>query len=102
MHIKNPRKHKQADTNLLLTKRHGGITHSLERFEPGMVAKMKCGTVLVVWRDADHTGKMCRRCRKPTGRHPYLVRMKPRTMAALKRAAKPKTVGEYLDATYAP
>lgn len=40
--------------------------------------------------------------RKPTGRRPYLVRMKPRTMAVLKRAAKPKTVGEYLDATYAP
>jgi hypothetical protein len=31
-----------------------------------------------------------------------LVRMKPRAMAVLKRAAKPKTVGEYLDATYAP
>ena len=39
--------------------------------------------------------------RKAAGRKPYLVRMKPRTMAVLKRAAKPKTVGEYLDATYA-
>ncbi len=38
--------------------------------------------------------------RKPAGRRPYLVRMKPRTMAALKRAAKPKTVGEYLDENF--
>lgn len=49
-----------------------------------------------------HGGKRKGAGRKPTGRRPYLVRMKPRTMAALKRAAKPKTVGEYLDATYAP
>lgn len=62
MDIKNPRKHKQADRYLLLTRKHGGITHSLDRFEPGMVAKMKCGVVLVVWRDADHTGTMCRKC----------------------------------------
>jgi len=40
--------------------------------------------------------------RKAAGRKPYLVRMKPRTMAVLKQTAKPKTVGEYLDATYAP
>ena len=49
-----------------------------------------------------HGGKRKGAGRKPAGRKPYLVRMKPRTMAALKRAAKPKTVGEYLDATYAP
>lgn len=49
-----------------------------------------------------HGGKRKGAGRKPTGRRPYLVRMKPRTMAVLKRAAKPKTVGEYLDATYAP
>lgn len=49
-----------------------------------------------------HGGKRKGAGRKPTGRRPYLVRMKPRTMAMLKRAAKPKTVGEYMDATYAP
>ena len=49
-----------------------------------------------------HGGKRKGAGRKPTGRRPYLVRMKPATMAVLTRAAKPKTVGEYLDATYAP
>lgn len=49
-----------------------------------------------------HGGKRKGAGRKPTGRRPYLVRMKPATMRALKATAKPKTVGEYLDATYAP
>lgn len=49
-----------------------------------------------------HGGKRKGAGRKPSGRRPYLVRMKPATMQAIKRAAKPKTVGEYLDATYAP
>ena len=33
------------------------------QFEPGMVAKMKCGLVLVQWRDADSTGRKCKRCK---------------------------------------
>lgn len=49
-----------------------------------------------------HGGARKNAGRKPSGRRPYLVRMKPATMQALKSAAKPKTVGEYLDATYAP
>jgi hypothetical protein len=49
-----------------------------------------------------HGGKRKGAGRKATGRRPYLVRMKPTTMKALRRRAKPKTVGEYLDATYAP
>ncbi len=38
--------------------------------------------------------------RKPSGRKPFLVRMKPATMRVLKREAKPNTVGEYLDGKY--
>lgn len=56
------KKHKPTDRHLLLTNKRGGITHSLDRFEPGMVAKMKCGVVLVQWRDADSTGRMCKKC----------------------------------------
>ena len=59
------RKHKQADRDLLLTNKHGGIVHVLANFEPGMVAKMKCGVVLVQWRDADRTGRKCKRCAEP-------------------------------------
>jgi len=57
------KKHKSTDRDLRLTNKHGGIIHTLERFEPGMVAKMKCGLVLVQWRDADSTGKPCKRCK---------------------------------------
>ena len=56
------KKHKPSDRHLLLTNKHGGITHSLDRVEPGMVAKMKCGVVLVQWRDADSSGRMCKKC----------------------------------------
>jgi hypothetical protein len=62
----NMRKHKSTDRDLRLTNKHGGIIHTLERFEPGMVAKMKCGLVLVQWRDADSTGRRCKRCSKPS------------------------------------
>ena len=51
---------------------------------------------------ANHGGKRKNAGRKLSGRRPYLVRMKPATMAALKRVAKTQTVGAYLDATYAP
>ena len=56
------------------------------------------------WEDARMAWGGCRKRagRKPSGRKPYLIRMKPKAMAALKKAAKPKTVGEYLEATYAP
>jgi hypothetical protein len=56
------------------------------------------------WEDARMAWGGCRKNsgRKRSGRKPYLIRMKPKTMAALRKAAKPKTVGEYLDATYAP
>ena len=57
------KKHKSTDRNILLTNRHGGIQHTLDQFEPGMVAKMKCGIVLVQWRDADSTGRKCKRCK---------------------------------------
>lgn len=40
--------------------------------------------------------------RKESGRKPYLIRMKPATMEAIKRDAGDKTPGEYLDALYAP
>lgn len=50
----------------------------------------------------NHGGKRKNAGRKPSGRRAYLVRMKPTTMRSLKSAAKPKTVGAYLDATYAP
>lgn len=56
------KKHKSSDRHLLLTNKHGGIAHSLDRFGPGMAAKMKCGVVLVQWRDADSTGRMCKKC----------------------------------------
>ena len=56
-------KHKPTDRNILLTNKYGGIIHTLEGFEPGMVAKMKCGLVLVQWRDADSTGRKCKRCK---------------------------------------
>ncbi len=59
----NMKKHKATDRNLLLTNRHGGIQHTLDQFESGMVAKMKCGLVLVQWRDADSTGRKCKRCK---------------------------------------
>ncbi len=49
-----------------------------------------------------HGGKRKWAGRKPTGRRAYLVRVKPKTMRVIREAAKPKTVGEYLDATYAP
>lgn len=57
-------KHKPTDTNLKLTNKHGGIIHTLERFEPGMCARMKCGLVLVQWRDADSTGRECKKCKR--------------------------------------
>ena len=57
-------KHKPTDRDILLTNKHGGIIHTLDQFEPGMVAKMKCGLVLVQWRDADSTGRKCKRCAK--------------------------------------
>ncbi len=60
------KKHKPTDRAGLLTNKHGGIIHTLERFEAGMVAKMKCGLVLVQWRDADSTGRRCKRCAKPS------------------------------------
>ena len=56
------KKHKPTDRNLRLTNKHGGIIHTLASFEPGMVAKMKCGLVLVQWRDADSSGRNCKRC----------------------------------------
>jgi len=56
-------KHKSTDRDLLLTNKHGGIIHTLEKFEAGMVAKMKCGLVLVQWRDADSAGRKCKRCK---------------------------------------
>jgi len=59
-------KHKSSDRDLRLTNKHGGIIHTLERFEPGMVAAMKCGLVLVQWRDADSTGRRCKRCARKT------------------------------------
>jgi hypothetical protein len=62
----NMSKHKSTDRDLRLTNKHGGIIHTLESFEPGMVAKMKCGLVLVQWRDADSTGRRCKRCAKPS------------------------------------
>jgi len=58
------KKHKATDRDLRLTNKHGGIVHTLERFQPGMVAQMKCGLVLVQWRDADSTGRPCKRCAK--------------------------------------
>lgn len=61
--IKNMKKHKSTDRDLLLTNKHGGIIHTLESFEPGMVAKMKCGLLLAQWRDADSTGRKCKRCK---------------------------------------
>lgn len=56
------------------------------------------------WEDARAAWGGCRKNagRKKTGRKPFLVRMKPRTMKALRRAAKGQSVGEYLDARYAP
>jgi hypothetical protein len=56
------KKHKSTDRDILLTNKHGGIQHTLDQFEPGMVAKMKCGLVLVQWREADSTGRKCKRC----------------------------------------
>lgn len=47
-----------------------------------------------------HGGKRKGAGRKSTGRKAYLVRMRPRTMKALKAVARPKTVGEYLDDTF--
>ena len=49
-----------------------------------------------------HGGKRKGAGRKESGRKPYLVRMKPATMAGLKRDAGDKTVGEYLDELYEP
>ena len=31
-------KHKPTDRDILLTNKHGGIIHTLDQFEPGMVA----------------------------------------------------------------
>jgi hypothetical protein len=44
-----------------------------------------------------HGGKRPGSGRKPSGRKPYLIRMKPKTMKALKAKAKAKAVGEWLD-----
>lgn len=52
-----------------------------------------------------HGGKRKGAGRKPSGRRPYLVRMKPATMRAIRAAAKARklrTPGELLDADYAP
>jgi hypothetical protein len=56
-------KHKSTDRDLRLTNRRGGIVHTLDQFLVGMVAKMKCGVLLVNWRDADSTGRNCKRCK---------------------------------------
>jgi len=52
-----------------------------------------------------HGGKRKGAGRKPTGRRPYLVRVKPKTMRVIRETAKAagfKTPGELLDADYAP
>ena len=56
------KKHKPTDRDLRLTNKHGGIIHTLASIEAGMVAKMKCGIVLVQWREADGSGRKCKRC----------------------------------------
>jgi len=68
----------------------------IRRGEPGLTL---CEIFMA---ELKHGGRRKGAGRKATGRRPYLVRMKPGTMRALKRTARPKTVGEYLDATYAP
>ena len=40
--------------------------------------------------------------RKPTGRKPCLIRLRPETMLRLRSAARPRTVGEFLDFLYTP
>ncbi len=52
--------------------------------------------------DAMHGGKRKGAGRKPSGRRPFLVRMKPETYVVLQSKAKGRPVGEYLDARYAP
>ncbi len=46
-----------------------------------------------------HGGKRKGAGRKSSGRKAYTIRMKPKTMSALKSAAKPKSVGKWLDDT---
>lgn len=48
-----------------VTKEHGGTVHLLRDFLPGMAAWTRCGLVLSQWRDADRTGKRCKRCKLP-------------------------------------
>lgn len=49
-----------------------------------------------------HGGKRANSGRKPSGRKAYLIRMKPKTYKALVKAAKPGSVGAWLDKQFNP
>jgi len=69
--IKPPR-HRDTEMKTKITKRMtvkltskpGGVIHTLESLKFGMAAQMKCGVVLAQWRDADKSGRACKRCAK--------------------------------------